>query len=272
MVSVSTMTFTTDIGSLTSRYTAVWNEPDHTRRRKAIAELWTEDGVEYSEVGEYRGHDAIEARVTSAYEQFVTTGGFVFVPAGDSVTHHNAVTFSTHMVPAAGGVPVWSGAVFMLLDQDGRIQHDYQFTGKDAGTRAVVAEFLRRLTEGDPDSIADLFADTVDWQLDWPAAGHPAVPWIRQRSTRTDVADHFRALNEFHIPEKRGGATPTVLVDGPDAVVLGDIRQTVKATGRTYSARCALRLTIEDGVITRYHVYEDSLTVAQALTDNGPVH
>ncbi|MFF2083351.1 nuclear transport factor 2 family protein [Nocardia sp. NPDC058176] len=272
IVSVLAMTLTTDIDSLTSRYTAVWNEPDPTRRRKAIAELWTEDGVEYTEAGEYQGPEAIEARVTSAYEQFVATGGFVFVPAEDAVTHNNAVMFSTQMVPAAGGIPVWSGAVFMLLDQDGRIRHDYQFTGKDAGTRAVVAEFLSRLTEGDPNRIADLFADPVDWQLDWPDAGHPAVPWIRQRSTRPDVADHFRALNDFHIPEKRGGATPTILVDGPDAVVLGDIRQTVKATGRAYSARCALHLTVEDGVITRYHVYEDSLTVAQALTDNGPAH
>ena len=133
-------------------------------------------------------------------------------------------------------------------------------------TRAVATEFLNRLTDGEPDQIAELFADTVDWQLDWPLEGHPAVPWIRQRSTRADVADHFRTLNDFHVPEKRGGITPKILIDGTDAVILGEIRQTVKATGRAYAARCALHLTIEGGVITRYHVYEDSLTVAQALT------
>jgi ketosteroid isomerase-like protein len=135
-----------------------------------------------------------------------------------------------------------------------------------------VTEFLSRLADGDPQRISDLFADTVDWQLDWPAEGHPAVPWIRQRSTRADVVDHFRALNDFHVPEKKGGATPRILVDGPDAVVLGDIRQTVKATGRAYQARYALHLTVEGGVITRYHVYEDSLTVAQALTGNDHAH
>jgi ketosteroid isomerase-like protein len=47
--------------------------------------------------------------------------------------------------------------------------------------------------------------------------------------------------------------------------LLGDIRQTVKATGRPYTARCALHLTVDGGVISRYHVYEDSLTVAQAF-------
>ena len=258
------MTFTTDVDTLISRYAAVWNEPDRTVRRKEITELWAEDGTEYTETGEYRGHDAVEARVASAYEQFVAGGEFVFVPAGDVVTHHNAVTFATHMIPAAGGLPVWSGVMVLLLDPDGRIQRDYQFTGKEAGTRAAVAEFLSRLAEGDPDRISELFADTVDWQLDWPDAGHPAVPWIRERSTRADVADHFRALNAFHVPGERGGMAPRILVDGPDAVVLGDIRQTVKATGRAYRARCALHVTVEGGVITRYHVYEDSLTVARA--------
>ncbi|MBV9844388.1 MAG: nuclear transport factor 2 family protein [Kutzneria sp.] len=176
------------------------------------------------------------------------------------------------MVREPGGVPVWSGVVFALFDEEGRILRDYQFTDREAGTRAAAAEFLERLAEGDPDRIAELFADAVDWQLDWPVDGHPAVPWIRPRSTRADVADHFRTISAFHAGENSGRAMPRVLVDGPDAVVFGDIRQTVKATGRAYIARCAVRLTVEGGVITRYHVYEDSLTVAQALSGpNTPV-
>lgn len=135
-------------------------------------------------------------------------------------------------------------------------------------TRTTVIEFLTRVAEGDPDRIAELFADTVDWQLDWPPEGHPAVPWIRPRSTRADVADHFRTLGDFHEPFAGGGAPPRILVDDQDAVVLVVLHQTLKATGKAYEARCALHLTVEDGVITRYHVYEDSLTVAQALTGN----
>ncbi|WP_409492192.1 nuclear transport factor 2 family protein [Amycolatopsis sp. cmx-11-12] len=260
------MTSTTDIETFVSRYAAVWNEPDPARRSAAIAALWGEDGVEFISSADYRGHDAIQARVADAHEQFVATGGFRFVAANDALHHHDAVTFTVHMVPAVGGEPVWTGVVFALLGEDGRMQRDYQFTGAEAATRAVVTEFLARLAEGKPEQIAELFADAVDWQLDWPAEGHPAVPWIRPRSTRAEVADHFRALDTFHVPEKRGGVAPRILVDGPDAVVLGEIRQTVKATGSAYIARCALHLTIDNGLIARYHVYEDSLTVAQALS------
>ncbi|MFD3592490.1 nuclear transport factor 2 family protein [Nocardia sp. NPDC058640] len=139
----------------------------------------------------------------------------------------------------------------------------------DSDARAVVTEFLHRLAQADPNRIAELFAENVDWQLDWPDAGHPAVPWIRQRSTRADVADHFRALHDFHVPGQGGGTITKILVDGPDAVVLGEINQTVRATGKKYTARCALHFTVESGVITRYHVYEDSLTVAQAFAETS---
>ncbi|MFJ8916415.1 nuclear transport factor 2 family protein [Amycolatopsis sp. NPDC102389] len=260
------MTSTTDIETFASRYATVWNEPDPARRSAAIAALWDEDGVAFIGSADYRGRDAIQARVTEAHEQFVATGEFRFVAANDAVHHHNAVTFTVHMVPAAGGEPVWAGVVFALLGEDGRIHRDYQFAGAQAATRAVVTEFLSRLAEGKPEQIAELFAEAVDWQLDWPVEGHPAVPWIKPRSTRAEVADHFRALNTFHVPGKSGGVAPRILIDGPDAVVLGEIRQTVKANGKAYSARCALQLTIDHGLITRYHVYEDSLTVAQALS------
>jgi hypothetical protein len=35
----------TDPNELAERYTAVWMEPDCDRRRKAIADLWSEDAI-----------------------------------------------------------------------------------------------------------------------------------------------------------------------------------------------------------------------------------
>ncbi|GLY71459.1 nuclear transport factor 2 family protein [Amycolatopsis taiwanensis] len=134
-------------------------------------------------------------------------------------------------------------------------------------TRAVVEEVLRRIAEGDPDRVAELYADGADWKLDWPEAEHgrAATPWIRHRSTRADAAAHFREIAEHHVPEAAGTVVERILVDGDDAVVLGEIRQTARSTGRAYRSRFALHLTVEDGLITRHHIYEDSLAVAQAF-------
>jgi ketosteroid isomerase-like protein len=259
-----------DFSEFVDRYVAVWNEPDAAARHRMIADLWAEDGVETTPEAEYRGHEELEGRITTAYEVNVRDGGFVFRPTGDAVGHHDAVRFTVEMVPAAGGDAVWNGSIFVMLGEDGLIRYDYQFAGDpDPATRATAVEFLRRMAAGEPERIAEVFAEKVDWRLDWPADGHPAVPWIRPRSTRADVADHFRTIGEFHAPQEHGSSTAEILVDGSDAVILGEIRQTVKATGEPYTALCAVRLTVEDGLITRYHVYEDSLTVARALAGTG---
>ncbi|MEU5977145.1 nuclear transport factor 2 family protein [Streptomyces sp. NPDC047315] len=128
-------------------------------------------------------------------------------------------------------------------------------------------ELLRRIGEGDPERIAQLYAEQGDWKLSWPDAEHgrAATPWIRRRSTHADAAAHYRALAEHHVPERAATAVERILVDGDDAVVLGEIRQTARSTGRAYSARFALHLTVENGLVTRHHVYEDSLAVAQAF-------
>lgn len=131
-------------------------------------------------------------------------------------------------------------------------------------TREVVTSFLERLGAGEHEGVAALFAEDVDWRLDWPAGPHPAVPWVRPRSRRDEVAAHFREIEAHHSPGG-GASVSAILVDGADAVVLAEIQQTAASTGRSYTAMCALRFTVEDGRITRYHVYEDSLAVARAF-------
>ncbi|PDP87342.1 ketosteroid isomerase [Glycomyces fuscus] len=141
-------------------------------------------------------------------------------------------------------------------------------------TRAGVEELLRRIGEGDPERIAEMYADQGDWKLNWPEAEHgrAATPWIRHRSTRADAAAHYREIAEHHVPEQAGTEVERILVDGDDAVVLGEIRQTARATGRAYRARFAMHLTFEDGLVVRHHVYEDSLAVARAFDAGAAGH
>lgn len=145
-------------------------------------------------------------------------------------------------------------------------------TATPATTRTVVEELLRRIGRGDPEHVAEMYAERGDWKLDWPEAEHgrAATPWIRYRSTRADATAHYRELAAHHVPGKAATKIERILVDGDHAVVLGEIRQTARSTGRAYRARFALHLTVEDGLVTRHHVYEDSLAVAQAFDANEP--
>src|ERR687896_1964335 len=78
---------------LADRYLTLWNEPDADRRRRTIAELWTEDGrhilqppqeireiaaqpgIGLTAILEARGYEEIEARVASAYGHWVGSEG-----------------------------------------------------------------------------------------------------------------------------------------------------------------------------------------------------
>ncbi|MFK4103341.1 nuclear transport factor 2 family protein [Streptomyces sp. NPDC019531] len=141
-------------------------------------------------------------------------------------------------------------------------------TSADTTTRAVVEDLLLRIGRGDPEEIAARYAEACDWTLNWPEDEHvsSATPWIRHRATRADAAAHFRDLAAHHVPGGAGTRVERILVDGADAVVLGEIRQTAAATGRPYRARFALHLSVENGLVVRHHVYEDSLAVARAFT------
>jgi hypothetical protein len=136
----------TDIDSreLAGRYVAVWNEPDPELRRKAIHELWTEDGAHIlqppqeirkaatglgftSTTLEAHGHDELEVRVTRAYQEFVAPGEFAFKPRDNADRLHNVVKFNWEMILSTGGEVAGAGLEILILDKDGRIKTDYQF-------------------------------------------------------------------------------------------------------------------------------------------------
>lgn len=134
-------------------------------------------------------------------------------------------------------------------------------------TRDVVEALLHRIAAGDPAEIAALYAARVDWKVGWPEDEHGAdVPWIRHRSTRADVEDHFRTLAEQHVPGEASADVAAILVDGSDAAIVGELGQTLRKNGVSYRAAFALHLTVsDDGLITRHHIVEDSLAVKRAF-------
>ncbi len=132
-----------DPKELADRYVAVWNEPDADRRRHAIRELWTEDGVHLLQPPQEiqqtaaalgmtpsltaRGHDALQVRVTRSYEDFVASGEFIFKPRDNAARLGDVVKFNWEMVRTSDGRVAALGLEILFLDNDGRIRIDYQF-------------------------------------------------------------------------------------------------------------------------------------------------
>jgi hypothetical protein len=129
---------------LAERYVALWNEAEPDRRRRMIAELWTEGGEhilqppeEIREVAarpglgmtailEARGYAEIEIRAKTAYEQWVESEGLTFRRRDDAERLGDVVKFHWEGVAKDGEVFA-VGLNFLILAADGRIERDYTF-------------------------------------------------------------------------------------------------------------------------------------------------
>jgi hypothetical protein len=137
-------TRTREAEHLADRYLALWNEADPERRRRLIAELWTEDGSqilqppqEMREIAaspgiglvatlEARGHAELEARAATSYEHWVDSGGLSFTRRDDVERLDDVVKFHWEALSPDGEVTA-VGLEFLVLGADGRIRRDYVF-------------------------------------------------------------------------------------------------------------------------------------------------
>jgi hypothetical protein len=71
-------------------------------------------------------HAALEARATSAHEQFIAPGEFSFRRRDDVQRLADVVKFRWEMVSKDGEM-AGVGLEFLVLAPDGRIRRDYQF-------------------------------------------------------------------------------------------------------------------------------------------------
>jgi ketosteroid isomerase-like protein len=134
-------------------------------------------------------------------------------------------------------------------------------TDATATTRAVVDTYLQRLTGGELDRVAELFAEEVDWLI---PGNQVVAPWVGQRHTRADVAEHYRMLaaniEPLHVN------VDSLLAEGDVAVIVGDFASRMRATGKVVATPFSITLTVHDDQIVRFRLLEDSHAVVVALT------
>lgn len=127
--------------------------------------------------------------------------------------------------------------------------------------RAVAERFVERLGRQDQDGIQELFAADIDWYV----PGGEKLPWTGRRTRREDVAPYFTTMWPHFLPGKSKVVLERIVVDGGDVMLLGVFTHTVAATGKEFTTEAAMHLAVEDGVIVRMHLYEDTLTIDQAF-------
>lgn len=133
--------------------------------------------------------------------------------------------------------------------------------GRTEATRALVLELFQRMAARDPERIAELFADEVDWYIPGDTG---VAPWVGRRHTRAQVVEFYRMLYAAVTP--LGADLQHLLVDGDVAVASGEFSSRMERTGRVLDSLFFIQATVRDGRIIRYRLLEDTLAVVVSLT------
>lgn len=129
------------------------------------------------------------------------------------------------------------------------------------GTRTAVNHLFQSLEAGaTPTELAEHFHEDVDWFI---AGNTEVVPWIGRKVGRAGVAEFYQQLRDLTKPIEF--VIQRTFVDGSDAVVLGRLTTEVSSTGKRIDSEFAFDIEVTDGLISRYHMLEDSWAVAGAL-------
>jgi hypothetical protein len=116
-----------DAQQLADRYVAAWNEADPAARRTAIEGLWTEQGQHYVDTRQAIGFAALEGRISRSHAKNVAGLGYRFRAMQDARRLHDGVTFHWQMLPADSDRVLATGLEFLIVNDAGRIEVDYQF-------------------------------------------------------------------------------------------------------------------------------------------------
>src|SRR2546425_13349241 len=124
----------------------------------------------------------------------------------------------------------------------------------------LAQEFLGRMGSGaDPAEIARLFSKNMEWEI---AGDTGVLPWISKKSGRaaiTDFVNDSRAMIErisFEVHD--------ILTSDDRSVILGSLASKLKRTGKIIKTDFAIVLTVVNGEIVRFQMFEDSFAVSQA--------
>ncbi len=125
----------------------------------------------------------------------------------------------------------------------------------------IVQFFLKFLAERNIEKISGLFSENVDWYI--PGDENKAN-WLGRRKNMQEVKAFFDLLWRNTLP--LSATIDKLLFDGNTAVIIGEFSTKMLRTGKTADSLFCIYITVENNLIVRYRLIEDSYAISDALT------
>ena len=132
---------------------------------------------------------------------------------------------------------------------------------QEAETKKTVETFLKFLDDKDPDKIASMIAENVDWYI----FESKEFPWTGKRTKRAEIPEVFKLLFSYFVDGKESIEPESFLVDGNEAAVFLTLGRQFKSSGKSFTMLVALHFKVENELITKFYLYEQTPILEKAF-------
>lgn len=132
---------------------------------------------------------------------------------------------------------------------------------KSLETQQMLDGFFQGTAQNNPFAIAKYIDENVDFYI----AESPYMPWTGKKTGKEEVIKALEKLMDAHAVGEDDFEMDHVFIDGNEAAVFGKAGRRVKATGKKFKESFCMRFSINNGLITKFLMLEDSHQIEKAF-------
>ena len=139
--------------------------------------------------------------------------------------------------------------------------HAQVYTDEEIKTKQTVEKFFGYVEAKNPEKIASMVSENVDWYI----FESKYMPWTGHRSKREEIAVLFKTLFSYFVDGSEKLEAQSFLLRGNEVAVFGYVERTVKKNGKHFKMPLAIHLTVENNLISKFSLYEETLIIEKVL-------
>ncbi len=106
-----------------------------------------------------------------------------------------------------------------------------------------------------------MFSEKIDWYI---PGDKEKASWLGRRKNRQEVEEFYELLWKNTSP--LSATIENILFDGNTAVIIGEFSTKMLLTDNTVHSLFCIQITVENNLIVRYRLIEDSYAVSVSMT------
>jgi ketosteroid isomerase-like protein len=135
------------------------------------------------------------------------------------------------------------------------------YSDEEIKTKETVDKFFGYVGAKNPEKIASMVSENVDWYI----FESKYMPWTGHRSKREEISELFKTLFSYFIDGSEKLEAQSFILQGKEVAVFGFVERTVKKNGKHFKMPLAIHLTVENNLISKFSLYEETLIIEKAL-------